>query len=875
MTDKYANYEKLKAFSEDIRISLVNDKDKTETMENLIIILEQIISKSSLEEYFADDQKTQIFFMTDFIRSVIINILIKSYVYGKNGDDIALNLLFQIYKLFYKFNNHKYPELFENIRNIFKNIYNISFFYPKNTINKSCIINEKKKYNAGIFNGMKCKDFFNNTNIQYSIGDKVDILVTHSNSRTTIDQTAWVRGIIKKIENGLYYIDYNGEGSEIAFPIGSDKVQPEGKKTTDWDWRTNLKKYDLVDVFDREEWWPATICGIIEENNKNGFRKVKYLIGFRLYLEHFNNKENPKDTFADHSSFWIDIRAKTDEENQEYIGDDKEKDEELYHFSKRIQKFNTYSDLQKQFTEEGQTQILEIIKEDLRQDNILEKSITNNYLIYKKDNKKNIIIGKYNNVSFSFYYALLLKRIEEIGDFEKFVDILKDKPNFDQIYTIFTILNSSIDYIHEEYFEENIDIFKNSFFNYINNLKDKEIKNLPQDFVDLAKKFLIKISKYNKNNKNKEINNKEKQEDNHIEEEISLFLLFKIIKVSVFDKRFQGVKDLNERIIRAKNNEKILKRMAELIKENNLVNEIFGPNYHTQIISKSKEIIKLLLKYDQLDEELINLIWSCTQRGDYDAKITIINLFIELIPNFNEAFIGKLLNAIISINDGKVNEKELDLMYRLSSVTKSPENKLKINQYFCQSIFKLKTFKMNNPVFVKLIELMREDENYIIKVLEICQKNLKENKYTLICNSLLLFLIEKYTEIKPLGNPPYKCMKDSLTDFLIDGHLLKILEDNFADYMKTAKEQQKSHNLKSAEQLVIDGQNHEKNVNGRLVFLLQLVWRIYPNYDCIMKMKELLLDNPVFLGDKKYFYMFCERYCFSKEENKTKNKAKI
>ena len=46
MTDKYANYEKLQAFSEDIRISWVSDMDRTETMENLIVILEQIISKS-------------------------------------------------------------------------------------------------------------------------------------------------------------------------------------------------------------------------------------------------------------------------------------------------------------------------------------------------------------------------------------------------------------------------------------------------------------------------------------------------------------------------------------------------------------------------------------------------------------------------------------------------------------------------------------------------------------------------------------------------------------------------------------------------------------------------------------------------------------
>ena len=57
-----------------------------------------------------------------------------------------------------------------------------------------------------------------------------------------IDQTAWVRGIIKKVENGLYYIEYNGEETEITFPIGSHKVQPEGKKNSRLGVENKLKK---------------------------------------------------------------------------------------------------------------------------------------------------------------------------------------------------------------------------------------------------------------------------------------------------------------------------------------------------------------------------------------------------------------------------------------------------------------------------------------------------------------------------------------------------------------------------------------------------------------------------------------------------------
>ena len=53
-------------------------------------------------------------------------------------------------------------------------------------------------------------------------------------------------------------------------------------------------------------------------------------------------------------------------------------------------------------------------------------------------------------------------------------------------------------------------------------------------------------------------------------------------------------------------------KIIELIKKNELIQEIFGPNYHSQIINKSKEIVKLLLLENQLNKEDIELIWNCT-----------------------------------------------------------------------------------------------------------------------------------------------------------------------------------------------------------------------------------------------------------------------
>ena len=240
-------------------------------------------------------------------------------------------------------------------------------------------------------------------------------MIIYIDSITDIDQTAWVRAIIKKVENGLYYIEYNGEETEITFPIWSHKVQLEGKKTQDWNWRTNLKKYDLVDAYDSDMWWPYTIADVVED----GIKRVKYKMGFRLYLDHFINPQDPYDTLYEHASFWQDNNAKADEDNQEYIGDDKEKDEEIYHFSKRIQKFNGYSEIQRQNRDGWNYTIIAIINDDIANDNIPEDSSDNGLYLYENNKKRNIIGGKAKD--FSYYFAFLLKKMENEGDFEKFI----------------------------------------------------------------------------------------------------------------------------------------------------------------------------------------------------------------------------------------------------------------------------------------------------------------------------------------------------------------------------------------------------------------------------------------------------------------------
>ena len=88
----------------------------------------------------------------------------------------------------------------------------------------------------------------------------------------------------------------------------------------------------------------AQYMTFVEQTDEYGIKKVKYRIGFRLYLEPFNHKDKSGDNFLNYSAFWDSKDLKIDVDDKEYLGDEKEKDEEIFHFSRRTQTFSTYSE---------------------------------------------------------------------------------------------------------------------------------------------------------------------------------------------------------------------------------------------------------------------------------------------------------------------------------------------------------------------------------------------------------------------------------------------------------------------------------------------------------------------------------------------------
>ena len=624
-------YIKLKSLCDDVIRSWHRDCDETNSMKEIIEIIDGMLIMTSLEEYFSNNKRDLEYFLGDFSKDVITYILMQPVIYGENGDEIALDLLFHYIKLYMHFHKNKeYSSLFENIRKII--LREGSFFVTQGKYYKK-EINPKKGNTFEEFNQEFCKFFEKEKNeIQkFKIGEKVDVLIKISSK---FSQKVWIRGIIVSIEENEYVVECQVQSTQkINIPFESGNILKEGTKTIDWDWRLSLKENDVVDCQDREKWYPATICKVVNESkSENGLIYKEYKVGFRLYPENFvDNSTYDYNIFIQNTIFWENNNDNFDKEGKSYYGDDEPYDETLPFFEKRIQKFQTYTAIQRENLsnqmnkllnsynnnpqlgdnnnainisnhnsecEDKLTMMTKLLKEESNESN------NDDFYFFEKDNKINYIIGK-NDENFSFYFAKLLKLMADNGCFEEMMKILNDKPTSDEIYNIFFILINCTSYIHKEFYRKNMKFFKEAFFNMMDNLSSKEIRSFQKEVIELANNFFYKINYLLSENK------KMKKEDL---EDINLNISLKMIKSSIFDKKIQGIKKICD-FIKTISDEEGKKYIIDLIKKYDIIKDIFGTNYHTQIISKSNEILELMIKNNELTEEELNMVFNKARRS--------------------------------------------------------------------------------------------------------------------------------------------------------------------------------------------------------------------------------------------------------------------
>lgn len=164
----------LENIESEIYKSWLRDLDKTSELRELNEnILKKILLCESIEDYFENNQSDFDYFIKKFSKDTINNILRQQYIFGDQGDMLALTVLISYLKILTKFmNKNQYFPLWDSIKDIFD--YNKPFYKGTGYVavsNKVDPVARSKKlmspdeYNVIIY----LKFFFNYFNISYYI----------------------------------------------------------------------------------------------------------------------------------------------------------------------------------------------------------------------------------------------------------------------------------------------------------------------------------------------------------------------------------------------------------------------------------------------------------------------------------------------------------------------------------------------------------------------------------------------------------------------------------------------------------------------------------------------------------------------------------
>ena len=100
----------------------------------------------------------------------------------------------------------------------------------------------------------------------------------------------------------------------------------------------------------------------------------------------------------------------------------------------------------------------------------------------------------------------------------------------------------------------------------------------------------------------------------------------------------------------------------KLIEDNRLFNEIYGPNSHIQLINKSKEFLEIMIQNNKLSETELSIIWEATQKGDLEGKLSILNIFKEIIGSFKENHLNYIIHKLYSIPSNELTNEEINVI---------------------------------------------------------------------------------------------------------------------------------------------------------------------------------------------------------------------
>ena len=147
----------------------------------------------------------------------------------------------------------------------------------------------------------------------------------------------------------------------------------------------------------------------------------------------------------------------------------------------------------------------------------------------------------------------------------------------------------------------------------------------------------------------------------------------------------------------------------------------------------------------------------------------------------------------------------------------------------------------------KLVAFPSKSDKYLDKILSMCENDLKLNNSSLFVLQILSNILDRYS----YSSNEIRFLKTELEDFIKDDKLLILYKNNFENYIQRIREVIKSNNEKGGvkdsgvvgnyDDVVVDNYTHVVNVQKRIEFLNDWITLIYPDFDFVPYLREILL----------------------------------
>eukprot|EP00002_Diphylleia_rotans_P019030 TRINITY_DN3683_c0_g1_i10.p1 TRINITY_DN3683_c0_g1~~TRINITY_DN3683_c0_g1_i10.p1 ORF type:complete len:2744 (+),score=414.88 TRINITY_DN3683_c0_g1_i10:68-8299(+) len=334
----------------------------------------------------------------------------------------------------------------------------------------------------------------------------------------------------------------------------------------------------------------------------------------------------------------------------------------------------------------------------------------------------------------------------------------------------------------------------------------------------------------------------------------------KLLQCQFLEKRIQGllhIRDVSELALqkqerllhpdmyrrdRPEERKLILSRISvsnlnQILEEHRIVEYLFGPSKHLELLRRSTDVLSFLLKTDFLKKEHFQLIWESTIGAHESTKTAIYKLMTDLFPYMNDGFMALLLNCAATTSQDSTEQVTLmfvrnllqtlgQRLYRNSRSKEEFEPTLYQGiEFFWRLIQESSnlTNELRNKVFDYFSQMILSYECFDgvrVDLMKKCIANLTSDNPSLMCTKLLGDII-KDAQASSHRNVTSDSMINLLKQPLSDGRY--ILDCICEGLSNCRQEYSQSHSLMDADRLLAEPGLLRKRLEDRITMLYSLL----------------------------------------------------